>query len=157
MVRCERGGAPNERQRRRAEKRLSKRVFLESPFLLCRLKGFQDLSGVLRANLKGAEKKRTLQNHPFGQPFLRTMPSPLLWRTLRKGPSFHESRSYREKTLKSASCRNGDPEVTGKEMAPYAGKTVVAMTHRLLGPAKTYILRGTPRIYAIKTRAVTDN
>ena len=23
--------------------------------------------------------------------------------------------------------------------------------------AKTYILRGTPRIYAIKTRAVTDN
>ena len=40
---------------------------------------FQDLSGVLRANLKGAEKKRTLQKHPFGQPFLRTAPSPLLW------------------------------------------------------------------------------
>ena len=30
--------APKERQRRRAEKRLSKRVFLESPFLLCPLK-----------------------------------------------------------------------------------------------------------------------
>ena len=29
-----------------------------------------------------AEKKRTLQKHPFGQPFLRTMPSPLLWRAL---------------------------------------------------------------------------
>ena len=29
-------------------------------------------------------------------------------------------------------------------------------THSL-GPAKTYILRGTPRTYAIKTRAVTDN
>ena len=28
---------------------------------------FQDISGVLRANLKGAEKKRTLQKHPFGQ------------------------------------------------------------------------------------------
>ena len=26
-----------------------------------------------------------------------------------------------------------------------------------LGPAKTYILRGTPRTCAIKTRAVTDN
>ena len=34
----------------------------------------------LRTNLKGAEKKRTLQKHPFGQPFLRT--TPLLWRTL---------------------------------------------------------------------------
>ena len=30
--------APKERRRRRAEKRLSKRVFLESPFLLCPLK-----------------------------------------------------------------------------------------------------------------------
>ena len=29
--------------------------------------------------------------------------------------------------------------------------------HYTLGPAKTYILRGTPRTYAIKTRAVTDN
>ena len=27
----------------------------------------------------------------------------------------------------------------------------------MLGPAKTYILRGTPRTCAIKTRAVTDN
>ena len=35
-------------------------------------------SGVLRANLKGAEKKRTLQKHPFGRPFLRATPSPLL-------------------------------------------------------------------------------
>ena len=26
-----------------------------------------------------------------------------------------------------------------------------------LGPAKTYILRGTPRTCAIQTRAVTDN
>ena len=31
--------APKERRRGRAEKRLSKRVFLESPFLLCYLKG----------------------------------------------------------------------------------------------------------------------
>ena len=35
-------------------------------------------SDVLRANLEGAEKKRTVQKHPFGQPFLRTTPSPLL-------------------------------------------------------------------------------
>ena len=34
--------------------------------------------GVLK--LKGAEKKRTLQKHPFGQPFLCTTPSPLLSR-----------------------------------------------------------------------------
>ena len=32
-------------------------------------------------NLRGTEKKRTLQQHPFGQPFLCTAPSPLLWRT----------------------------------------------------------------------------
>ena len=36
-----------------------------------------------KPNLKeGAEKKRTLQKHPFGQPFLRTTPSLLLWRAL---------------------------------------------------------------------------
>ena len=40
-------------------------------------------SDVLRATLKGAEKKWTLQKHPFGQPFLRTTPSPLLWCTLK--------------------------------------------------------------------------
>ena len=30
-------------------------------------------------------------------------------------------------------------------------------TKYFLGPAKTYILRGIPRTYAIKTRAATDN
>ena len=49
--------------------------------------GFQDLPGVLRENLKGAEKKRTLQKHPFGQPFFRTTPVPLLWRALKIGIS----------------------------------------------------------------------
>ena len=43
---------------------------------------FSGPSSVLRENLKGAEKKRTLQKHPFGQPLLRTTPSPLLWRAL---------------------------------------------------------------------------
>ena len=38
-------------------------------------------SGVLRANFTGEEKQRTLQKRPFGRPFLRTTPSPLLWRT----------------------------------------------------------------------------
>ena len=77
------GGAPEERRRRRAEKRLSKRVFLESPFPLCPLKKvFRTFQVFLRTNLKGAEKKRTLQKYPFGQPFLRTTPSLLLWRTL---------------------------------------------------------------------------
>ena len=66
------GDAPKERRRRRAEKRLSKRMFLESPFLLFPPpppQGFQDLSDILRTEFKGAEKKRTLQKHPFGQPF----------------------------------------------------------------------------------------
>ena len=49
--------------------------FFSAPLglLLKRLKGPE--------NLKGAEKRRTLQKRPFGQPFLRTTPSPLLWRT----------------------------------------------------------------------------
>ena len=34
---------------------------------------------------------------------------------------------------------------------------VVAAYLIILGPAKTYILRGTPRTYAIKTLAVIDN
>ena len=63
-----------------------KGVFGESVSSMLPYDGFQDLSGVLRANLKGAEKKRTLQKHPFGQPFLRTTPSPLLWRALIFGP-----------------------------------------------------------------------
>ena len=64
--------------------------------------GFQDLSGVLREILKGAEKKRTFPTHLFGQPFLRMTPSPLLWRALkhlgkmRMGHLFDGSRSYRE-------------------------------------------------------------
>ena len=52
-----------------------KEWFLESPLLPCPLR----FSSVLRANFKRAEKKRTLQKHPFGRPFLRTTLSPLLW------------------------------------------------------------------------------
>ena len=53
--------APKGRRRRRAEKR--------------------SFSSVLRANHKGEERKRTLQKQPFGRPFLRMTPSPLLfWR-----------------------------------------------------------------------------
>ena len=32
-----------------------------------------------------------------------------------------------------------------------------SFVEKKLGPAKTYILRGTPQTCAIKTRAVTDN
>ena len=46
-------------------------------------KVFRTFQLFLRTSLKGGEKKRTLQKHPFGQPFLRTTPSPLLWRTLK--------------------------------------------------------------------------
>ena len=73
-------GAPKERRRGRAEKRMSKgcfwRVrFFSAPlrFLLKHLKGPE--------NLKGREKKTDSPKTPFGQPFLRTTPSPLLWRT----------------------------------------------------------------------------
>ena len=63
---AEYGGAPKERRRRRAEKRLSKRVFLESPFLLCPLKVFKRTFQVLlRTNLKGAEKETDSPKTPF--------------------------------------------------------------------------------------------
>ena len=55
--------------------------------------GFQDLSGVLRENRKGAEKKRTLQKNAFGQPFLSTTPSPLLWRALKNRGLVSENRN----------------------------------------------------------------
>ena len=72
------GGAPKAQRRRRAEKRSSKRIFWRVRFFSAPFA----FSGALKANLKGAEKKRTLQKHPFGRPFLRTTPSPLLWRAL---------------------------------------------------------------------------
>ena len=86
-------GAPKERRRGRAQKRLSKRVFLESPFLLCPLYGFLLKHLKDSENLKGAEKKRTLQKHAFGQPFLRTTPSPLLWRPPREAQVAHNPRA----------------------------------------------------------------
>ena len=62
-----------------------KGCFWRVRFFFAPLRFALDISGVVRANLKGAEKKQTLQKHPFGQPFLRTTPSPLLWRTLTRG------------------------------------------------------------------------
>ena len=73
------GDAPKERRRRRAEKQLSKRVFLDSPFLLCPLKVFR----CSESKPLGGREEMTLQKHPFGQPFLRTTPSPLLWTLFR--------------------------------------------------------------------------
>ena len=65
------------------------------------------LSCVLRANLKGAEKKRTLQKHPFGQPFVRMTPSPLLWRALIWGSAgpFFNTLFYYGKRSAEPSCR----------------------------------------------------
>ena len=62
----------------RAEKRSSKRVFLESAFLLCPLKVFRRFKG----KPQEGREARTLQKHPFGRPFLCTTPCPLLWHTL---------------------------------------------------------------------------
>ena len=64
-------------------------------------------------NLKGAEKKRTLQKHPFGQPFLRTTPSPLLWRAPRKARSSVESLwiRFETKSLRMALLRENNVAV----------------------------------------------
>ena len=69
----------------------------------------------------------------------------------------------------------GGPNVAVRKSLPLAKKyhpktaqefseDVMPFTQKLkgvcknsLGPAKTYILRGTPWTYAIETRAVTDN
>ena len=53
------GGAPKERRRRRAGKRLSKRVFLESAFLLCSLKVFR----CFKSNLLGVERRNGLSKN----------------------------------------------------------------------------------------------
>ena len=76
------GGAPKERRRGRAKKRLSYRVFLESPFLLSAPLRFSlGLPGVLRENLKGAREetdspktpyRKTVSSHdPFAAPLAR--------------------------------------------------------------------------------------
>ena len=97
------GGAPKERRRRRAERRLSERLFLESPFFF--VAPFKLCSSKRLKSFRGKEeKKRTLQKDPSGQPFLRMMPSPLLWRALifseAWGPlQFQEKRPWSGKTV----------------------------------------------------------
>ena len=58
-----------ERRRRRAEKRLSKRVFLESPFLLCLLKVFRTFQLFQEQTLRGQRRnglsKNTLLDNCF--------------------------------------------------------------------------------------------
>ena len=52
------------------------------------------------------------------------------------------------------SCKIGGAFRFFKELQRRIG---IVLEKYKLGPAKTCILRGTPRTYAIKTRAVTDN
>ena len=61
-------------------------------------------------NLKGAEKKRTLQKHPFGQPFLLTTPSPLLWRAPKSAREDTPNTRFCEPTRESAFLWSGLPE-----------------------------------------------
>ena len=70
-------GAPKERRRGRAEKRLSKRVFLESPFLLCPLKVISlntwKVLKTLREQRRNGLSKSTLLNNRFSaRPLRRT-------------------------------------------------------------------------------------
>ena len=51
---------------------------MDSNMFSMNCKGFRDF----KSKLKGEEKKRSLQEHPFGRPFPRATPSPLLWRVL---------------------------------------------------------------------------
>ena len=75
------GGAPKERRRRRAEKRLSKRVFLESPFLLCPLKVFRTFQVFKEKTLRGQRRnglsKNTLLDNRFSaRPLHRSFGAP---------------------------------------------------------------------------------
>ena len=72
---------PKERRGHRAEKRLSKGCFWRVRFSSAPLRFALRTS----ENLEGAEKKQTLQKDPFGEPFLCTTPSPLLWRNPNRG------------------------------------------------------------------------
>ena len=45
----------------------------------------------------------------------------------------------------------------GYQHLPMESNNGIQDRYGYLGLAKTYILRGTPRTYVIKTRAVTDN
>ena len=73
------GGAPKERGRRRAEKRLSKTVFLESPFLLCPLKAFRCFKSkkTLRGQRRNGLSKNTVLDNRF------SARRPLVWRALK--------------------------------------------------------------------------
>ena len=60
--------------------------------------------------LKGAERKQTLQKHPFGQPFLRTTPSPLL----RGAPINHTGAKTKFSGPKGGDKGGGEEEKRGK-------------------------------------------
>ena len=66
-------GAPKERRRGRAEKRLSKRMFLESPFLLCPLKAF---SKTFERSWKPKKQKDPLDNRSSARPLRRSFGGP---------------------------------------------------------------------------------
>ena len=127
-------GAPKELTRRRAEKRLSKRCFWRVRFFSAPLK----LSGVLRANLKGAEKKRTLQNHPYGQLFLCTTPSLLLWHALKLDKAAVASlfwemirKATGEDFLKKASCFEGSKAQPPHLISKKGALTSVSQSERV--------------------------
>ena len=87
LVQIQNQSAPKERRRRRAEKRLSKRVFLESPFLLCPLNlrfVLKNTWMVLKTS-RGQSRSGLSKNTFWESPLLRTTPSPLLWRAPTKG------------------------------------------------------------------------
>ena len=92
--------APKERRRRRAGKRLSKRAFLESPFLLRPLKVRSHLKALRGQRRNGLSKNALLDDR-----FPRTTPSPLLWRTpnlntlhldWKRSPEYCKNNCFRE-------------------------------------------------------------
>ena len=80
------GRAPKERRRGRAEKRLSKGVFLESPFLLCSLKVFRTFQFFKERTSRGQRRnglsKNTLLDNRFSaRPLRRSFGAPWVWET----------------------------------------------------------------------------
>ena len=115
MTRVQSWGCAKERWRRRAEKWSSRRVFWRVRFFSAPLR----FSSVLRANLKGAEKRWTLQKHPFGQPvsphdaFAAPFPRSEKYRCIPKGEETRRDRSWSVPEVFPPSNKNNSSKGTG--------------------------------------------
>ena len=90
----------------------------------CCPRGFQEGKWPIKAcgDLKRAEKKRTLQKRPFGQPFLRTTPSAFYARLARSDFSFlNETFRNGYATLSRFGMKSREVEGTWRLLYPAVG------------------------------------